>query len=240
MPSPTTAVPDVRSGAASAAGRERSHNEDALVCGPIWFAVADGMGGHRAGDVASGVAVEELAATPAPTSVDDVRAVVDRANTRIRAAAAKRSTAGMGATLVAAARMGDDVAVASIGDARCYRMVDGTLTLATRDHSHVQELVDLGRLTLGEAEGHPLRHVVTRALGVDAIARADVSVLRAPVGRLLLCSDGLSVALTPRSIGRVLAGMDDAQAAAERLVQLANGAADDATAVVVDIPDGPV
>lgn len=241
MPSATLAAvdPELRGGAASASGCRGPGNQDAFLCGPVWFAVADGMGGHRAGDVASRLAVEELRSSSTPGSIGDAHAVVERANSRIRAVASGESASGMGATLVAAARMGRDVAVVSIGDSRCYRLSEGALTLVTRDHSHVQELVDVGRLTPGEAERHPLRHVVTRALGVDARAQSDVTVLHPRVGRLLLCSDGLTTALTPQTLGRVLAGVSDPRSAAERLVELAVAvpARDDATAVVLDVWD---
>lgn len=232
------AVPPValRGGVATASGPGRSANEDAFVCGPNWFAVADGMGGHRAGDVASRLAIDVVGRSPRPASVDDVCAVVAAANDRIRRFARDEGPGGMGTTLVAVASHADGVAVVHVGDSRCYRLVDGVLSLVTRDHSHVQDLVDLGRISRDEAERHRLRHVVTRALGIDAIARPDVVVVPAPVGRLLLCSDGVADEVTPQAIGRVLAAIADPQRAAERLVELAVGrtAADDATALVVD------
>lgn len=235
----TDVVPELasmRGGAATAAGLRRSANEDAHLCGPDWFAVADGMGGHRGGGIASRLAIDLVRRSPGPGSVDAVREVIAAANDRIRRTAREEGPGDMGATLVAATRHADGVAVAHIGDARCYRMVGGALSLLTRDHSHVQELVDLGRITPAEVGTHRLRHVVTRALGTDAVARPDVVVVPAPVGRLLLCSDGLADALTSQAIGRVLVAIEDPQWAAERLVQLAVGgdATDDVTAIVVD------
>jgi len=231
----------MRGGAATAAGLRRSTNEDAHVCGPEWFAVADGMGGHRGGGLASRLAIDVVRRSPGPVSADAMVSVVATANDRIRRAARDEGPADMGTTLVAAAGHADGVAVVHVGDSRCYRLVDGALSLVTRDHSHVQELVDLGRITPAEVGGHRLRHVVTRALGTDAIARPDVVVLPAPVGRLLLCSDGLVDRLTPQAIGRVLVAIADPQRAADRLVELAvdGAAADDATAVVVDHENGP-
>ncbi len=128
------------------------------------------------------------------------------------------------------------VVVMNIGDSRCYRPVAGALTLVTRDHSHVQELVDHGRITPAEVHGHRPRHVVTRALGVDAVARPEVVAVTAPVGRRVPCSDGITAELPARTIGRVLTDVPDPQVAAERLVELAVLAAvrDDVTAVVVD------
>lgn len=228
-------------GASSAAGHRRALNEDSFLCGPAWFAVGDGMGGHEAGDVASRAAIDVVRRRPAPTDTDDLRIAVDEANTRIREIARRDSTPGMGTTLVAVAAVDGGVAVLNIGDSRCYQLVYGVLTLVTHDHSHVQELVDLGHITPEQALDHRLRHVVTRALGIDAVARPDIVVLRSPVGRLLLCSDGLTAELSPRTIGRVLTGLSDPQAAAERLVEIAlRGAArDNVTAVVVDQAGGP-
>lgn len=226
----------LRGGARSATGHRRAVNEDEYVCGPLWFAVADGMGGHQAGDVASGLAIDVLRRSPAPRSVAELRGVADEANSHIRDVARDRASAGMGTTLVSVTDHGDGVAVMHIGDSRCYRLLGDVLTLITRDHSHVQDLIDLGRITPDEVQVHHLRHVVTRALGVDEVACADVVVVPAPVGRLLLCSDGLTTGLSPQTIGRVLSGITDPQAAAERLVELARlaGASDDVTAVVVD------
>lgn len=226
----------VRAGASSSAGHRRTLNEDAHLCGPTWFAVADGMGGHQAGDVASSVAIESLRSRPALSDVAELSMVVTSINEEIRAIARRDGTSGMGTTLVVAAPIGDGLAVAHIGDSRCYRLVGGVLMQLTHDHSHVQELVDLGHLTREEARHHRHRNLITRALGIDAIAQADTMFIPAPVGRVLLCSDGLSTELGPRAIGRVLAGVDDPQAAADRLVELTlrSAAIDNVTAVVVD------
>lgn len=232
-----------RSGAATALGRRRTRNEDAHACGPTWFIVADGMGGHRAGDVASRLAVEAFAgaATGTPTA-GDVHELVAAADRAIRTRADGHGTDGMGATLVGAGLVAVDgypmLAVFHLGDARCYQLADGRLSLLTRDHTHVAELVAAGLLAPGGAASHPLRNVVTRALGADVgDVAADLILLPATDRRLLLCSDGLSGAVAPQSIGRVLAGVDDPRRAAERLVALAAAGAggDDATAVVLDV-----
>ena len=210
--------------------------DDSALCGPMWFAIADGMGGHPDGHVAGRVAVDALAAQPAPTSLDELIECIAVVDGSVRAAAQHSRAFGMGATLVAATALDGGAAVVHLGDARCYRLADGALTLLTRDHSYVQELVDLGRLSADRARHHRLRHVVTRALGADGAADPDTTFVPDPVGRLLLCSDGLTAELSPRVIGRVLAGIADPQAAAERLVDLAVGcgARDDVTALVVD------
>lgn len=225
-----------RSGGCSVAGHRRSLNEDSFLPGPTWFAVADGMGGHCAGDVASRLAIDVLRDRPAPTTVACIHAAVDEANESIRAAADRDGLSGMGTTLVGGVAVAGGTAVFHIGDSRCYRLSAGTLRLVTHDHSQVQELVDLGRITPEQARNHRLRNVVTRALGVDPVARCEVVVLDGPVGRLLFCSDGLTSELDPRTIGRVMTGVARPQAAADRLVELAlRGAArDDVTALVVD------
>jgi protein phosphatase len=233
-------------GLATAAGRDRDRNEDAALAGPTWFVVADGMGGHAAGDVASSTVVDAFRQTPKPDrdlgAGTAIVAACQRANTAIRRRAAADRTLGMGATLVGLVDLvGDDLqprtVVFHVGDSRCYRLVDGTLRLLTRDHSHVQELIDACRLTTEQALRHPLRNVVTRALGLDLTVVPDLVELADGAGRYLLCTDGLTAEVGPRVIGRVLAGVPDAQDAAARLVELAlDGAAhDDVTALVVDL-----
>lgn len=233
-----------RAGAATSAGHRRRMNEDAFLAGPTWFVVADGMGGHAAGDVASALAIERFAADEhaAPRTVDDVTAAIGDVNTAIRRRARHDATTGMGTTIVGAVVIGaadgrSAVAVFHVGDARCYRLHAGRLDLLTRDHTHVQELVDAGRLEPDGVHDHPLRNVVTRALGPDAAVEPDVALVDGSPGRLLLCSDGLTAELDARRIGRVLAGLDDPQDCADRLVglALAGDARDDVTALVVDL-----
>lgn len=207
--------------------------------GPDVYLVADGMGGHRAGDVASRIAIETFARHPGPIdSLTELEQLVTDAHDAIRREQGA-DRVGMGTTLVGATPIGatGDVAVFHVGDSRCYRLAGGRLSLVTRDHTYVQELIDAGRRRPDEVAGHPLRHVVTRALGADLGGGPDVAVLPPPVGRLLLCSDGLWGELEPGTIGRVLAGIDDPGAAAARLVELAlaGPARDDITAVVVDV-----
>ncbi len=230
----STSAAAARAGAATAVGHRRRHNEDAVVCGPHWFVVADGMGGHLAGDVASAVAVAEFASRPTPPiSIDEIRRAVTSANAAVSSRARADGTVGMGTTIVGATVVGP--AVFHVGDSRCYRLLDGELALLTTDHSHVQELVDAGRITASDTASHPLRNVVTRALGQHADVAADIITIDRP-GRLLLCSDGLSGELDARTIGRVLAGVGHPQSAADRLVELAlaGAARDNVTALVVD------
>ena len=244
VPSPTVVL---RAGAATSSGKRRRDNEDAHAVGDRLCLVADGMGGHAAGDVASALAVTSITGAlarpggPLPVTGDLV-AAVRAANRRIRDTAAQRpEVAGMGTTVVGAAVVasacGPAVAVFHVGDSRCYRWLDGELRLLTRDHSLVQQLVDEGRLSPADAERHPMANVVTRALGPDPDVQPDVTVIEPVACRLLLCSDGLHDELPARAIGRVLAGIDDPQVAAERLVDLVllGPARDNVTALVVDV-----
>lgn len=242
-PSAGTAAsrPIGRAGWATSTGHRRRLNEDALLTGPHWYAVADGMGGHRAGDVASTITVDVLAGfATATTTLDTIHRAIRHASATVHAAATG-PRAGMGTTVVGVAPLdGDAVAVFHVGDSRCYRLSDGRLTLVTTDHTHVQELVDGGLLSSSAAAVHPLRNVVTRAVGLAPDVDADVHVIRPPVGRLLLCSDGLSGELPPHRIGRVLAGIADPQAAADRLTELvlAGPAPDNVSAIVLELHTG--
>jgi len=234
------ARPAVNAGAHTAVGLHRELNEDALTCGPTWFAVADGMGGRRAGELASRTAVEALADCGVPRSIGDVRQAVARANSEVhRISSTVDDARGMGTTLVGIVAAGDAPDAAPVlfhvGDSRCYRLHRGTLSLLTRDHSHVQELIDAGLIDRTDAGSHRLRHVVTRALGVDDPVEPDISVLPTPAGRLLLCSDGLAGALSPRAIGRVLTAVSEPAVAARHLVELAaRRSSDNVTAIVMD------
>jgi PPM family protein phosphatase len=211
--------------------------------------VADGMGGHTAGDVAAQLAVDTVvdALSRAPVSPSAITRAVAAADDAIRGrSAASRSP--MGTTLVGvtlAAMAGATVPIVfHAGDSRCYRLHDGVLDLITRDHSFVQHLVDAGCLDPRDAGGHPRANVVTRALGIGdryEAGPADLTVLPAVACRLLLCTDGLSDQVPARAIGRVLAGLTDPAEAARRLVELtlAGPARDNVTAVVVDVLLGP-
>ena len=233
----------LRAGAATSAGHRRARNEDAYVVTPAACLVADGMGGHAAGDVAAGIAVRTVVShlDHPDTDVDAVVGSVLHADRAVRSAALATPDAnGMGATLVGAAVVGTPsgpaVAIVHVGDARCYRWYDGVLDLVTRDHTLVRELVDAGGLDAHGARTHPMANVVTRAIGAGD-PTPDVTVVPPHPARLLLCSDGLSDELPARVIGRVLAGYPHPQAAADRLIELvlAGPARDNATAVVVDV-----
>jgi PPM family protein phosphatase len=235
----------LRFGAATDVGRMRTNNEDSYLSERPVAAVADGMGGHNAGEVASAIAIEELAALrgkgPWPNeraATDDLKRAIVRANRRIReAAAADRELNGMGTTLVAVLEDGDSVHLANVGDSRAYLLREGELTQVTVDHTLVQELVDGGRLSPKDAERHPQRSMITRALGVDHQVEIDLFTYKLlPGDRLVLCSDGLSDVLNPPQIRHVLLRVRDPQRAAERLVALAveGGGPDNITVIVID------
>ncbi len=245
---------ELRYGVRTDVGRVREVNEDDLLAAPPVFAVADGMGGHDGGDVASRTAVEELRRLVDdgfdPARADE--AVVDalgRAQQRIADYAADRRAEGFrsspGTTAVAAVLVdtGDGPAwlVANLGDSRCYRLAHGMLEQVSVDHSLVQHYVDAGQITRAEAAHHPERHVVTRALGGPGTPRPDLFVVPledAP--RLLLCTDGVNGMIDDGVIASVLRDLDDPEAAAGRLVDeaLEAGGRDNATAVVIDVVGG--
>jgi PPM family protein phosphatase len=234
--------------AATDVGRMRKNNEDSYLSSQPVAAVADGMGGHSAGEVASAIAIEELDALRGrgpweneTAATDDLKQAILRANRRIREmAASDRKLNGMGTTLVALLEDGDMVHVANIGDSRGYLLRQGELSQVTVDHSLVQELVDDGRLSPEDAERHPQRSVITRALGIDREVEFDLFTYKLQVGdRLLLCSDGLSDVVEPAQIRKVLLRVRNAQRAARELVGVANeqGGPDNITVIVVDAVD---
>lgn len=239
----------LRVGAATDTGRVRTLNEDSALAEGGIFVVADGMGGHAAGEVASGIVVEamrELVARPELTA-DDVTRQLVVANERILAAVdAHPEQKGMGTTATGLALVtaggADHWAVFNIGDSRVYRSIGGDLTQVTVDHSEVQELVEAGVITPQEARVHPARNVVTRSLGTDYAYQSDVWVLPPYAGeRFVICSDGLTNEVPDDLLHEILQGHGDPQSAAEELVRAAveAGGRDNVTVVVVNL-DGSV
>ena len=229
-------------GSATDRGRVREVNEDALLAYPPVFLVADGMGGHDAGDLASRIAVEEFAqlAGRSTATADDVHECFRRTEARIRG----EFTGGrQGGTTVAGAAVtehdgGAYWLVFNVGDSRVYRWADDELVQVSVDHSVVQELLDLGEIDVVQARSHPERHVLTRALGTGEPVEPDYWLLPAgPEDRLLICTDGLTRELDDAAITAVLTGVADAQEAAAELVRRAvvAGGRDNVSAVVVDI-----
>lgn len=233
---------DLRFGAATDVGRVRAVNEDSMLADPPVFVVADGMGGHAHGEIASALAVNGLRGWAGRTdlTVEEVTATVGTLNDAIQeAASATPSAHGMGTTVVgvvAVLHEGHPHWLAfNVGDSRLYRFADGALEQVSVDHSVVQELVDAGEITAADIPTHPQRSVITRVLGTEGTVAPDYWLL--PVGgRFLLCSDGLPTELDAPAIAEVLAGHADPEAAAEALVAaaLAAGGHDNVTAIVVD------
>jgi PPM family protein phosphatase len=229
-------------GAATDVGRVREGNEDAYLVDDAMglVAVADGMGGHRAGEVASATALEALRS--AITHGRPLRESMEDANEAVfTKSLTDEELRGMGTTLTAATLVtGGTVLVGHVGDSRAYLLHDGELRQVTVDHSLVEELVREGRLTADEAAVHPQRSIITRALGVDASVEVDVyPVELAPGDRLLLCSDGLTGMVQAETIAATLRREEDPARAAAALIDAANvaGGEDNITAVVVAVTD---
>ena len=237
----------LRVGSATDVGRVRDHNEDDHTTEGAVFAVADGMGGHAAGEVASAIVVECLRGLSERTVLvrDDVVAALTEANARIlRSVARHPEQTGMGTTAagIAVVTAGGSThwAVFNVGDSRVYRFLDGRLQPVTVDHSEVRELVDAGLITEEEAARHPLRNVVTRSLGADTMPAVDLWVFPPHAGeRFVVCSDGLNGELGDDRIEALVAAHDDPEQAAVALVDAAVDAGGrDTVTAVVDAPDG--
>lgn len=232
----------IRYAARTDVGLVRSHNEDSYLLASPVFAVCDGMGGHAAGEVASVIAVQTIAAH-APKTLDDVAlgAAIEEANRAIIAAAdAGEGKPGMGCTASAIMIEEDRMAVAHVGDSRVYLLHEGSLVRITHDHSFVEELVDSGQISADEARVHPSRSVITRALGSDPDMYADHFTIDVFVGdRIIICSDGLSSMVSDTELESVAVSCATPSQAADNLVSaaLTAGGSDNVTVIVVDIDD---
>ena len=237
------------SAAASHVGKVRSNNQDSGYAGTHLFVVADGMGGHAGGDVASAIAIQSIAHVDrAFDSVEEaenvLRAALLEANGELAESVFQHpELTGMGTTVSGVVRVGDRLALAHIGDSRIYRWRDGELAQITKDHTFVQRLVDSGRITAEEAAVHPRRSVLMRVLGdVDLNPEIDTEIVETQPGdRWLLCSDGLSGFVSDERVAELLAEHSDASAAVEALIDesLDEGAPDNVTVVIVDIDESP-
>lgn len=237
-------------GARTDVGRVRGHNEDALLAGRQIWAVADGMGGHAAGDVASAIVVAYLARLDERPVVrrHDLTETIAAANAAIlRHGEAHPETRGLGSTVTGLARVevggAEHWAIFNVGDSRVYRMADGALARATIDHSETEELVLSGVISADEARTHQSRNVITRSLGSGQAAQPDVWVLpQTPGERFLICSDGLTGDVTDAAIATLLNRETDAERAAALLVDAAleAGGRDNVTAIVVNVAGGTV
>jgi serine/threonine protein phosphatase PrpC len=227
-----------RWGACSEIGLVRQVNEDSKLTEPPLFAVADGMGGHASGDVASAIAVEVLQSSLQQS--DSIADAVHNANKAIFQKAAKDpDLTGMGTTITAMWADDRSAQIAHVGDSRAYLLRDGQLSRLTTDHTVVNRLVQQGRILPEDADRHPQRSYLERALGVDPEVEVDVHVLdMVPGDRVLLCSDGLFGMIDDDLIQNVMVSEDSPQRAAERLCEEAvhAGGNDNVTTVVVDFP----
>ena len=232
-------------GYGSHVGLRRELNEDSSVVTDSLFAVADGMGGHEAGEVASALAVQALAegwdAAKGPISREQIQACLDDADETIReATGAKAGTTLTGAVLVEA----DDQLkwlVFNIGDSRTYLHHEGELRQLTRDHSQVQEMYESGMISADELRDHPNRNVITRALGAGSLDSGDFTTMHVQTGqRLLMCSDGLTGELTDAEISKILGAGRSPQDTVDWLIQqaLRAGGRDNVTVIVVDVREG--
>ena len=225
-------------------GRQRSVNEDSLVLAPPFFAVADGMGGAKAGEVASAMAAEtfEGEADSGEPAEAQLTRILREANRRIyELAVSDDSHRGMGTTVTAAKVTGDEISLGHVGDSRAYRLRDGDLEQLTRDHSLVAELERSGQITPEAAEHHPQRSIITRALGPEPDVQVDTYTLAGRDGDLfLICSDGLTSMISDDELGSILRSSDSLEEAAESLVRAANqsGGKDNITVVMFRLGNG--
>ena len=244
---------ELQYGSATDVGEVREVNEDSFLASPPIFVVADGMGGHDGGDVASSIVVEEFGrltdARHDPRVGAEVLAATLRECQRRIAEYGEQQVSGgkhewyAGTTVVAALLVADEDEgpqwlLANLGDSRVYRFTDDVLEQVSVDHSLVQQMVDAGSITAADAAVHPERHVITKALGGPEEAEADYFLLPlAAVERLVLVSDGVNGMIDDDAIAAVLRGAEDPRDAADRLVAaaVAAGGKDNATAVVIDV-----
>jgi protein phosphatase len=232
----------LRAASVTDTGRRRRHNEDAYVCEPPLFAVADGMGGAQAGELASGLAAAALRDETSELAGGEQRVddLIQEANRRVyQRQSQDASASGMGTTMTVALVEDGRVAIGHVGDSRAYLIRDRKLEQLTEDHSLVAELVRSGKLSPEEAEGHPQRSVITRALGTDPDVDVDTfSVETKPGDLFLLCSDGLTSMVDDETILReVKRNRNDLAKAAKALVRAANkgGGEDNITVVFFEI-----
>ncbi len=225
-------------------GRKRRRNEDAYVCEPPLFAIADGMGGAQAGEVASRLAAAALKESGADTGGEErVSDLIQEANRRVYERSSRDpNTSGMGTTITVALVEDGHVAFGHVGDSRAYLIRDGRMEQVTEDHSLVNELMKSGKLSPEEAEAHPQRSVITRALGTDPDVDVDTFTIDAQSGDLfLLCSDGLTDMLDEAAIFELVErNRSDIDEALKALVKAANrnGGEDNITVVAFEIADG--
>jgi protein phosphatase len=232
-------------GTGTDAGRVRDHNEDSLFPttsgaseGPVLLMVADGMGGAVAGEVASGLAVEAASRNSEDAAIEPTARVASANEAVVEATIADPSLAGMGTTLTLVRLNPDGTAdFAHVGDSRAYVLAEGGMRLLTTDHTLINELLELGKITPKEAEKHPHRHMLTRVLGIGPVAIDAFSVKLSPGDRILLCSDGLTTMVADFIIEQILDAGEGVEPTSWALIEQANaaGGVDNTTVVVIDV-----
>src|ERR1700731_2861644 len=236
---------ELRYAVRSDVGLLREGNEDSAYAGPRLLAVADGMGGHAAGEVASALTIESMAELDADQTGGDMLKVlamaIAMANARLQEKIiANPAVEGMGTTLTALLWPDGQAAVCHIGDSRGYLLREGELYQITHDHTLVQSLVDEGRISVDDVSSHPQRSLLLRALDGRSVAEPDLSVHDSQAGdRYLLCSDGLSGVVSDEMLRETMATMDDPEAVTRQLIELAlhGGGPDNITCIVADVVD---
>ncbi len=236
---------DLKSAAGTNVGLIRPQNEDSYHCEHPLYVVADGLGGHAAGEVASEMVVNRLREVTVAddATVEDAQQqlaeAVRDANRRIHTSATEDAEhAGMGTTVTAAIAVGDTLCFAHVGDSRAYLFRDGELEHITEDHTPVQRAVRAGVISADEALRHPSRHVLAQAVGLDADVEVDTPTLDLKAGdRILFCSDGLTDPVPDPTLQRLLGTFDTPQAAVDGLIKAAlnGGGPDNVTLIVVDV-----
>jgi protein phosphatase len=236
---------DLKSAAGTHVGLVRPQNEDSYHCGHPLYVVADGLGGHAAGEVASALVVERLREvsvaqdTPAEQAQAQLADAVRDANRQIHQSANEDPEhAGMGTTVTAAVAVGDSLYFAHVGDSRAYLFRDGTLERVTEDHTPVQRAVRAGVISAEEAVRHPSRHVLAQAVGLDVDVDVDTPTVELHSGdRIVMCTDGLTDPVPDAALQRLLGGFDSPQAVVDGLLQAAlnGGGPDNVTLIVVDV-----
>ena len=231
-------------GTGTDAGRVREQNEDSLfpttsgnADGPVVLMVADGMGGAVAGEIASRLAVEAAALDSEDDTVEPIARIAAANEAVIEAAVADPSLSGMGTTMTLVRLNSDGTAdFAHVGDSRAYLLTEGGMRLLTTDHTVINELVALGKITPKEAANHPHRHMLTRVLGIGAISIDTFSIELQPGDRVLLCSDGLTTMVADFTIEQILGAGEGVEPSSWALIEQANtaGGVDNTTVVVID------
>lgn len=234
-------IPNYPHAAITNVGRVRDHNEDSVLAEAPLFAVADGMGGHEAGEIASNIAIEQLLAyAPSTPDAPALMRAVKQANAAIIQASKENiGRVGMGTTMTAALIDNGRAVIAQVGDSRAYLLRSGRLVQVTQDHSVVATMVRSGSLSESEARIHPQRNVITRALGSDPHVIIDTYEYETLRGdRWLLCSDGLSGPVDDEHLELILNSERDPRLCVEKLVDAANAAGgnDNITAIIIDVP----